>query len=49
MSDPARLCGVHALDSGAGQSLRVQHGITTRDLQRARTRYPRVEGLPWAP
>jgi hypothetical protein len=46
VSDLAQRCGVHALDSEAAQSLLVEHGITRRDLQRARTRYKRAESLP---
>jgi hypothetical protein len=46
VSDLAQRCGVHALDSEAGRSLLVERGITTRDLQRARTRYERADALP---
>jgi hypothetical protein len=46
MSDLARFCGVHALSSTAGRAMFARHGITTRDLQRARTRYEQAESLP---
>jgi hypothetical protein len=46
MSDRAQPCGVHALNSTAGEARLAEHGITARDLERPRTRYQRAESLP---